>query len=382
MITMRKQKSASTTRKKMYGTREPPMDSNMCLTLLKIICRDNLIRLAVQIREGNLMDRIIFTKGKQREMLLDFISGSHKTQLAAAKQLVVPRSSLRNWVNEKRTLPADIFKKILRNRHDLSRFSNYVQEVRDGNWGRKKGGQNCYLVIRKKYGEDELDRRRQAGGRSSIKQKLNLINARLPRADDSRVLELLGALIGDGWIGISGGRRQVCYCGNISQQAYAKHLQKLLLQAFQIRGYLKLREKFSVFYIIVNSGPIFDFFRTRFDFPVGQKEKFNTDLLPSDWDKAKNVIRGIFDTDGGTYFDKAAGYARPYLVIDITSHNPELLDWISKTLSEKGFKVISLKYSIRLKTISQVERWFNEVKPSNGVHVQKWNRWKSQYMGP
>jgi len=100
------------------------------------------------------------------------------------------------------------------------------------------------------------------------------------------------------------------------------------------------------------------------------------------WDNAKNVLRGIFDTDGGIYFDKAAGYARPYPVIDITSHNPELLDWISKTLSEKGFKVISLKYSIRLKTISQVERWFNEVKPSNGVHIQKWNRWKRQYMGP
>ncbi|VVC00948.1 Uncharacterised protein [uncultured archaeon] len=51
-------------------------------------------------------------------------------------------------------------------------------------------------------------------------------------------------------------------------------------------------------------------------------------------------------------------------------------------LAEKGFKVIRLKYSIRLKTIGQVERWFNEVKPSNRNHIQKCNRLKSQYMGP
>lgn len=327
-------------------------------------------------------ERIVFVHGKQREMLLGFISSIDKTQLGAAKMLGVPRSSLKNWICEKRTLPAGIFKKILRICPDLSPFSKHVLEIRDADWGRRKGGQNCYVVILKKYGENELARRRRAGGRSSIKQRLDLISSKLPRPDDTRVLELLGALIGDGWVGISGGRKQVCYCGNITQQAYAKHLQKLLFQAFRIRGYMKLRKEFSVFYIIVNSGPIFDFFRNRFDFPVGQKVKFNTGLLPSEWDKAKNVLRGIFDTDGGIYFDKAAGYARPYPVIDITSHNPELLEWISKTLSEKGFKVISLKYSIRLKTIAQVERWFNEVKPSNGVHIQKWNRWKSQYMGP
>ena len=155
-----------------------------------------------------------------------------------------------------------------------------------------------------------------------------------------------------------------------------------MLQAFRVNGYLKFRKKFTVFYIIINSGPIFDFFRKNFDFPVGSKTKFNTELLPSDFDNAIPVIRGIFDTDGGIYFDNAAGYARPYPTVDITSHNPELLDWLSRTLTKKGFKVISLKYSIRLKTYGQVERWFNEVMPSNKVHVQKWNRWKSQYMGP
>ncbi len=315
-------------------------------------------------------------------MLLEFVSRKDKTQPAAAELLGIPKYSFRNYIREKRTLPEGIFKKILDIFPELNSFSKDISELRDANWGRQKGGKKCYEVIWKKYGEPELARRRLVGGKNSIRQRLERIRNTLPAHDDDRVLELLGALIGDGWVGISGGRKQVCYCGNISQQAYAKHLQKLLFQVFRIRGYMKLRKKFSVFYIIINSSPIFDFFRIKFDFPIGQKKKFNTALLPSDWNKATNVLRGIFDTDGSIYFDNAEGYARPYPAIDITSHNPELLDWIAKTLVKKGFKVIRLRYSVRLKTVGQVERWFNEVKPSNGVHIQKWNRWKRQYMGP
>ena len=328
------------------------------------------------------MDRLVIVRGKQKEMLLEFISHNGKSQLAAAKALGVPRRSLRNWLNETRTLPENIFKKIVQGCKSSAIFSKYICEILDANWGRAKGGKICHAVLLKKYGEGEFVRRRLAGGKASIKQRLEKIVVKLPLSADECVLELLGALIGDGWIGISGGRKQVCYCGNLHQQAYANHLQRLLFQAFRVRGYLKFREKFTVFYIIINSGPIFDFFKQNFDFPVGFKRKFNTALLPSDFDKAAHVIRGIFDTDGSIYFDKATGYARPYPVIDITSHNPELLAWLSKILAKKGFKVNSLKYSIRLKTYVQVERWFNVIKPSNIVHIQKWNRWKSQYMGP
>ncbi len=327
------------------------------------------------------MDRIVFEPGKQRAILLNFISNRKMTQLAVAKSLGIPRSTFKNWIHENRTIPADIYKKILQVSPDLNSFSKHVYGVLDANWGRRKGGQNCYAVLRRKYGETELLKRKRNGGKRSIERRLNRIRSKLPSSSNPSVLELLGALIGDGWIGLSRGRKQVCYCGNISQQSYARHLQKLLHGAFHIHGYLKQRDEFSVFYIIINSGPIFDFFRAEFDFPVGLKEKFNTGLLPYRQDDALIVIRGIFDTDGGIYFDKAKGYARPYPVIDITSHNPELLEWISKRLTEKGFKVIRLKYSVRLKTIGQVERWFNEVKPSNRLHVQKWNRWKRQY-GP
>jgi hypothetical protein len=328
------------------------------------------------------MDRIVIKRGKQKEMLLAFISHNGKSQLAAAKALGVPRRSLRNWLNETRTLPDDIFKKIVRGCPASANFSEYICKVLDANWGRAKGGKNCYTTLKKKYGEEEFVRRQLAGGKASIKLRLREITGKLPLPGDEHVLELLGALIGDGWIGISGGRKQVCYCGNLRQQQYANHLQKLMRHTFHVSGYLKFRKKFSVFYIIINSSSIFDFFRANFDFPVGSKTKFNTRLLPSDFSKAVHVIRGVFDTDGSIYFDKAPCYARPYPAIDITSHNPELLVWISKTLAKKGFKVISLKYSIRLKTYGQVERWFNEIKPSNKVHVQKWNRWKSQYMGP
>lgn len=336
-----------------------------------------------QIRLGRDKNvRLVFVEGKQGELLREFALRKNLTRAASAKMLGVTESSLKNWVGEKRTLPAGIFMEILRRQPDLGGFSRHILKVLDAEWGRRKGGQRCYAAIMKKYGENELARRRRAGGASTIKQRLEQINKRMPPHDDAGVLELLGALIGDGWIGISGGRKQVCYCGNISQLDYALHLQTLLERSFHVRGYLKTRKKFSVFYIIINSGPIFEFFRATFGFPVGPKTKFNVGRLPLGWGCASRILRGIFDTDGGIYFDNSEAYARPYPTIDITSHNPELLDCAARVLVKKGFKIIRLKYSIRLKTVGQVERWFKEIMPSNKVHIRKWNRWKSQYMGP
>jgi len=79
------------------------------------------------------MDRIVMAPGKQREMLLDFISHNGESQLAAAKLLGVPRRSLRNWLNEQRTIPADLFNKITKRRHSSTNFSEHVREVLDEN---------------------------------------------------------------------------------------------------------------------------------------------------------------------------------------------------------------------------------------------------------
>ncbi len=326
--------------------------------------------------------RVLFEKGKQREFIKAFMALNHMSQRKASTAIGVPRRSFRNWVYEKRLLPLQVLTMIIRASPDLDHFLNYVIELRNANWGLVKGGRNCYKLLRKKYGESVLMKRRIAGGRKTIEKKWAKITGNLPHSDNSSVLELLGALIGDGWIGISAGRRQTCFCGNLFQIAYARHLQKLLLKSFGVRGALRLREDFSTFCITINSFPVFDFFRKSFDFPIGYKTHFDTGLFPTDWIKSVNILRGIFDTDGGIYFDNGRGYKRPYPVLCITSYNPELLSWLCKVLEENDFKVIRHKQSVRIKTIVQVERWFNKVKPSNKFHVQKWNRWKQSYMGP
>ncbi len=326
--------------------------------------------------------RVLFKTGKQREFINAFMASNHMSQRKASTFIGVPRRSFRNWVYEKHLLPLKVLTRIIQTSPDLSHFLNHVVELRNINWGLVKGGRKCYKLLRKKYGESVLMKRRIAGGRKSIEKKWVKITDNLPHSDNSSVLELLGALIGDGWIGISAGRRQTCFCGNLSQIAYARHLQKLLRKNFGVRGALRLREESSTFYITVNSFPVFDFFRNNFDFPIGYKTRFNTELFPTNWVKSVHILRGIFDTDGGIYFDNGRGYKRPYPVLCITSYNPELLSWMRKVLEENDFKVIRHKQSIRIKTILQVERWFNEVKPSNKFHIQKWNRWKQFYVGP
>ena len=119
--------------------------------------------------------RIVFAHGKQREMLLDFVSRKNMTQLNAAKILCVTRSSLRNWIHEKRTLPEEVFKRVLHIYPDLDIYSAHVCNMLDADWGQKKGGQKCYVIVREKYGGGEFARRRSAGGRNSIKRRLERI---------------------------------------------------------------------------------------------------------------------------------------------------------------------------------------------------------------
>ncbi len=195
--------------------------------------------------------------------------------------------------------------------------------------------------------------------------------------------ELLGILIGDGWLGIYGRprrRKQVCICGNLkSEIKYREYLQKLIKSTLDVNGYYQERKEFNTYYIIINSEGIFDFFHTKFDFPIGIKSFFNIEKFPKAWNLQKCLIRGIFDTDGSTFFDRDSRYKIPYPVLDITLKNKEVLDWIAGILKEHNFTVIRYGRHIRIKGIENIHNWFKEIAPKNDLHIRKYSKWLMEY---
>jgi hypothetical protein len=210
-----------------------------------------------------------------------------------------------------------------------------------------------------------------------------LKSPKLPSLSDPRLLELLGALMGDGWIGLSGYprvRKQVCFCGNYSsEQCYRIRIQKLILATLHVNGYYQARPKNNTYYIIINSEKIFHFFIDAFGFPIGRKTLFDIRKLPQSWALQHAVIRGIFDTDGCLFFDRDPRYRCPYPVLDITMKNPEVLDWISGVLSHHGYPVLRGKKCVRIKGKASAHKWFKEISPKNEIHKKKYIEWKMRY---
>ncbi|MDD5172068.1 MAG: hypothetical protein PHF60_03465 [Candidatus ainarchaeum sp.] len=214
-------------------------------------------------------------------------------------------------------------------------------------------------------------------------KRIAQIRSNLPSIADPRVNEILGILAGDGWIGLSGNprrRKQVCFCGNLkSETRYRKYLQRLIKNAFNVRGYYQERKDYNTYYIIINSGGIFDFFSNNFNFPIGPKHFFNVGKFPKSWRLQKLLIRGIFDTDGSTFFDRDPRYKRPYPVLDITLKNSEVLEWLTKTLNNHDFTVIRGSKYLRLKGTKNFNKWFKEISPKNHIHKDKYSKWLMEY---
>ena len=112
----------------------------------------------------NLHKRLKFIEGKQKELFekyMEYCGVSSQRELA--KLLEVNRSTLKNWMNERLTLPCVIFEKICFEFKEANEFNKFITQSLPDNWGAKKGGDfrtkqikninNYFKVLRNKKEE-------------------------------------------------------------------------------------------------------------------------------------------------------------------------------------------------------------------------------------
>jgi len=91
--------------------------------------------------------RVKFEKGKQREFLKEVLKRANSPSLRELRKrgLDVSYSTFKNYYNEDRTLPLDLFEQLLvlsnLNRNDFD------FEILDDNWGRIKGGKKSRKLL-------------------------------------------------------------------------------------------------------------------------------------------------------------------------------------------------------------------------------------------
>lgn len=151
---------------------------------------------------------------------------------------------------------------------------------------------------------------------------------------------------------------------NPKQKQYIKYVTDLLFKQFKKLPYERFRKDAGVVYLEVSLKNMSNYL----GFPVGSKIR-NKIKIPK-WIFVKDLylkscLRGIFDTDGCTYITGGK-----YKIVNFTSHNKFMLEDIYNALRKLGFHPYSRQACVELGRISEVQRFFGLIEPSNDNHYR------------
>jgi len=196
-------------------------------------------------------------------------------------------------------------------------------------------------------------------------------------------LEFYGALLGNGWLSaykcgkLKKRRWIIGFSGDIKKdREYIKRINKIVKRLFKREGYIKYKPKYGGIELNIGHKELIHLLNRKLNFPIGLKKNLKIDnKLLKDWNSTKYIIRGLFDTDGGLFFDKDKRYKKIYPIVDITTTSKALIKQLVSILKKHDFKVIENYKGVRMKGESQMKRWFKEIQPKNSRHVIKYKNY-------
>lgn len=298
------------------------------------------------------------------------------SMLMLSRKMNISLRTLQNWIYlEKRYIPESMIPEEIKNKI-------IVIDRQEDNWGKIKGGKKTYINIVEKYGSGEIKRRQSKGGKAAGKSRWSKEKPFSINKNNNMFLEFYGVLLGDGWlsklkydgkdnwlIGISGD-------GKLDREFFI-YLKKNIKELFNRAAYLKERPKYNSIELNFSHKMLIRALNENIGFPLGKKInlKIDEEVYNLGYEKVKQVIRGIFDTDGSFYLDKTSA-GKPYPCICITMKAPILIKQIYDMLVKEGFKVYHNKHrspneQIILKGSKQLKKWMKEIGSSNPRHLRK-----------
>ena len=320
--------------------------------------------------------RLLFSQ-KSKIAILSFLKAKNEVNSLKelSNKLRIPNKTLSDWFyNPQRYLPEKIVpKEILK---DLE-----ILDKQKDNWGSIKGGKRTYKIILEKYGERELRKRQSHGGKKARREEVLNINI-----EDSLFLEFYGILLGDGWLSsLKWKNKKISLIGlsghiNLDKEFFL-YCQNNIKKLFKRKAYFKRIKRYNGAELLFSHKQLQKFLNEELSFPIGKKInlRISDKIICFGFDKLKNVLRGIFDTDGSFYLDKTSS-GSPYPCISIQMKAPVLINQIYNLLVNQGFRVVyrEKKNMITLKGNIQLKKWIDEIGSSNPKHLNKINAFVAQ----
>lgn len=193
------------------------------------------------------------------------------------------------------------------------------------------------------------------------------------------IAELVGVIIGDGYIYCKNNKYQIGIVGNpITDKEYFEKLRGLILLEWNKKVNIKLRS--NAIRIVFNSKELCNFLINDLglSYGIGKSQKV---IIPKEiyknWDLSKYTIRGIVDTDGSVFVSKKPGIEK-YPSIEITTTSLNLANQLKTLLKKNNFRAtLRLEkrkkintnalpsYKVTLYGRENLRRWINEIGFSN-----------------
>ncbi len=322
--------------------------------------------------------RIIFTKESRRKSFFKEIKENYNTNWKEIRLMIgVSKATLERYVSGQTSIPEEIFLKFLRTLNGDSQ-ENVLGEIKrlPNNHGQIKGGKIAYKLNYKKFEEG----RKKAIKVNKTKKEKRFNFDSIELSED--VYEFIGAFIGDGFFNSYNNKLyQVEFAGdsNLDLNYYKEKIIPAIVKVFpnlNPRIY-KVRSKNAI-RVVFYSKELFCFLRDYIGFVPGKKA--HTVEIPEKILVNPNfiylIVRGLFDTDGGIYFDKRKGYKKIYPRIHFSTVSKRLFIQLSKILSEE-FKVYTRYnkkrniYIIELYGYPNLKKWMSLIGFSNERHFKK-----------
>lgn len=200
---------------------------------------------------------------------------------------------------------------------------------------------------------------------------------------NNELLEFYGVLLGDGCISRYKNDGRIRYAiridGNsLTDEEYYIYLKTLIKNILGKEVSIRHRNDCNGLFIMFHDFKFAKFLHDKFCFPYGKKG-FMT--IPKEFLRKRvlvnSILRGFFDTDGCIYFTKNNSSERNYPIIELSTHNPKLLNQFKKILESKGFNVVfsHAKDSIKLHGKSNVMKWMSGIGSNNIDKYSKFLFW-------
>ena len=313
--------------------------------------------------------RVFFKSDGDRINFFNTLKVKFGTWKNFSKIFGIYKSKLERYRYGEHSMPKDFFDEILLE-IDSEKRKNIENSVffKDHGLGRKKAGRITYSRHKRIF---EIGRKIAS---ANAKPKYHF-DINMPLSPE--LCELIGAFIGDGFTNRYGGNYIVQFTGHsVLDRKYFSVL-TAILKGMSPNCNPLLSKRGNTLRLTINSKEMHLLLTKRFRFPAGLKTY--TVQIPDEIVNSGNLnlinrcIRGIFDTDGGVYFDKRKSYKSPYIRIGLQILSRNLIGQIYNYLQMQGInptltrKITNLQVNGR----ENCKKFIETIGFSNRRHLDK-----------